>query len=167
VAARRRERGRSRTDRRARSSPVPSVIRVDDEPRAAGNHEFAADIRNVGAPSVIGLTLVWLRSGESAPEPSVGAGRFFETGDRQRLAIRTHVPDVHRPYDLRLWVSGVRVEIENDGSDGRLDVRLLDRGRPVDRVTATVRADETLSVMFDGRYPVTEPADIGVDVRPA
>lgn len=151
-----------------RMAPDPSLVRVDDEPAADGQHEFSAEIYNAGTPGTVGMTLLWVDDPETASngERARRRERFFETNEREELSVTALIPEEYGAYDLQLWVAELGVEIENDGADGRIAVTLVEEGRTVDETELAIDAGETVSLSFVGDYTDIDPASLDIEARP-
>ncbi|MFC3960210.1 hypothetical protein [Halovivax cerinus] len=152
------------------SHPEPRVVDVDNEQNDDGTYEFSVEIDNTGSSGDVGYTLVWLEDQDddpygSAAEVETSHERYFDGDERRTVSVTADPSDDRSAYGFRVWAGQVSVEVENEGGDGTVAVRLLDGTEIVDEAELLVDGGETTTHEFTSDFSDVDPEAIDVDVE--
>ncbi|ELY40750.1 hypothetical protein C496_11203 [Natronorubrum tibetense GA33] len=150
--------------------PEPRVVDVDSEHQSGDRYDFTVEIENTGASGDVGTTLVWMDDQNDDPydastDAETSSERYFDADERREVTVTEEQPTDQEAYGFRVWAAEIGVEIENEGDDGRVDVRLLDGSEVVDDAELRLDADETTTFEFESDYAEAHPEELEIEVE--
>ncbi|MFB1066527.1 hypothetical protein [Natrinema sp. H-ect4] len=139
--------------------PEARGVSTNDQYLGPDSHEFSVTVENTGTSGDIEITVVLLMgmslSVWSPLAKEVGTyQRYFSAGERRTESFSAEWDDLYNAYGFRLTPAEAETDVRNDGAEGEVEVRLLQRDDAgnvtvIGREKAKFAEDATRTVRFN------------------